>query len=359
MADEVGITIDGTTFTGWKTVSIRKELSALTGAFAISLADEQTGQDWRFAAQKECILRIGPDKLMTGVIDSVDFLVEPETHTVTLQGREKTADLVDCAAVADTKASPFTGLLRKTDVLGIAKTLLGPFGLEVRALTSVGERFNRFAIQRGETVFEALDRAAKQRGIILLTSVDGVLLLTVSGETKAADTLRYGTNIKTAKGTYDYANRFSHYRVETQVAGDGKTSSWNGAVNVVGVFEDKDVRFRPIIISAEADSTRDSCKKRASFEALYRAAASQQFETMVPGWRQSNGSLWLLNQLVSVDIPPLYLKEELLVSGISYEFDLDEGSRTTLTLMRRDAFNNARALEAQAIKDPKGTKRNW
>lgn len=356
--DEISIQIDGKTYYGWTDVVVQRSLMNLSGAFKIALADTGEGQNWSFATQKSCILRIGNDKLITGVIDSVEFSVDAESHTVILSGRDRTADLIDCSVVADNTAKPHPGTILNSDIYSIALELIKPFSGQA-VLTgsgvSVGERFARFAIQRGETVFEALDRAAKQRGLILTTDEDGKLVLTLSGDTRATDNLKYGKNVKVASGRYDYSNRFSHYRIEAQSSGDGSTSKWNKSVNVFGTKMDASVqRFRPIIMNAEAESTLNSCKKRATLEALYRAANSITFQVVVVGWRQADKSLWKLNQLVSVDIPALFLKEELLIANISYTRSNEDGSLTEFTLMRKDAFNQARALEAQAIKDQAG-----
>lgn len=362
MGDEVQITIDGLSYTGWETVSIQRGLTSLSGSFDIGMADEQTGKDWRLAAQKACEIKIGKDKVLTGFIDAVEFSVDDTSHEVSLRGRDITADIVDCAVVADKKANPFAGTIKQSDVGVIAKNLTAPFGLAVKVLTAVGEKFARFTIQRGETVFEAVDRACKQRGVIAVTNPEGNLQITVSGESRAEDVLRYGVNVKKARAAYDYTDRFSHYRVDTQGdnAGGAVGATWKGTTNVTGTYTDRDVaRFRPTVLQAEAEATKAACKTRAATEALYRAASSQTFEVAVAGWRQSGGNLWRVNQTVNVDIPPLYVKDELLIAGLRYELSKDDGSQTVLTLLRKDAFNTARALEALAIKETGGSKLGW
>lgn len=370
MRDAVTLKVSGNAYEGWEKVTIQRSLMALCGAFEVSLADLKTGRDWRFATQEDCTLSIGSDRVLTGFIDRVSLDLGAESHAVTIAGRDLTADLVDCAAVADAKGTPFPGTLKKTDLHGLAKTLLKPFGMSPASDHSAGlaEPFRQFAFQRGETVFEALDRACKLRGVIVTTDPWGRLHLTATAATRAAGALRYGVNVTGARVGYDYTNRFRHYRVETQVAGEGKVKGeggstvpvWGAAVNVWGTFEDKAViRFRPTILSADADATRAAAKKRAASEALYRAAASHAFEVDVAGWRQADGTLWTVNQVVAVDIPPLYLKEDLLVVEVRYQQSRDEGTTTALKLMRQDAFDTARAMEAQAIHDPRGVQTRW
>lgn len=355
----IRIVIDGVSYSGWTSVSFQRSLAALSGSFEITLADEQTGKDWRFAAQKRCDIYIDLVKIMTGYVDSVSFAVTADSHSVALRGRDITSDLIDSSVVADKKGTPFAGTLKGADALSIIKTLVKPFDVKVKRVGEAGEKFARFATLKGETVFEALDRVAKQRGFILITDEEGTLFVTQSGVEKSVDSLKYGENILEAHGSYEYANRFRHYRVETDPVSDGSQNLWGSSVSAK--WEDKEItrQARLLHVSAEADSTQSSCKKRASFEALYRAAASQVFTVVVGGWKQSDGSLWKANRTVFLDVPPLYLKDELLITAVTYDLSPEEGSKTSLTLMRKDAFNNARALEALAIKDSKGTKVNW
>lgn len=365
MLDRVGLYIGAEAYEGWERVSIQRSLMSLSGSFEVSLADQQAGRDWNFGALQDCAVTIGQDRLLTGFIDSVELSVGADSHQVQVKGRDLTADLVDCAVVADRTGKPFSGTLKRSDLLAIAKTLMGPFGLVPAKGADLGAIFKRFAIQRGETVFEALDRACKLRGIIAITDPYGILHLTVSGSARAVDTLRYGVNVKAGRSSYEYTNRFSHYRVETQVAGEGEEvgSVWGRTTDVSASFIDKEVaaaRFRPTILSADADSSLAACRQRVAAEALFRAANSQTFEVDVVGWRQSDGkTLWQVNQVVAVDIPALYLKEDLLIVQANYQQSREEGSTTTLTLMRKDAFNAARALEAQQIQDPPGVRSHW
>lgn len=363
MSDKIEIIIDEVSYTGWESVSMSRAITSLCGSFEVTLADEDDGKDWRLVAKKNCVIKLGGEKLLTGFIDSVEFSVEESSHQVTLKGRDLTADLVDCAVIADKKGNPFFGTIKNSDLREIIQKLTTPYGTLVNFLQEPGDKFTRFAIQRGETAFEALDRACKLRGVIAITNPDGNLIVTSSGQGRSSDILRWKVNVLSAKGTYDYTNRFTHYRVEAQAAGTEGTpvgDTWRGTTNIFGAHTDIDApRYRPTIIGADAEATKVSCKKRAAAEALYRAANSQTFEVSVAGWHQNDGTVWRENRLVNVDIPPLYVKEELLIVGIDYRLDGQEGAKTAFKLYRKDAFDANLAIDALQVKDPPGTRLGW
>lgn len=343
------VIIDGISYTGWTDVAVQRSMNALSGSFEITMADFQSGKDWKFATQKKCEIYIDLYKIMTGYIDSVAISIATETHTVTISGRDITADLIDSACVSDKKGTLFSQALTNKDITSVAKKLCEPFNLTVKTKAAVGKKFSSFSPLPGETVFEALDRAAKQRGVVLFTDENGSLLITVSGDTVSADSLKYGVNILDASGSYDFTNRFHWYRTDTGPASEGTPALWGKRASPK--YEDKEVAraARTLVISSQSDD-----KKRSAMEALYRAAASQSFDVTVVGWVQTNNEPWVCNRLVSVDIPPLYLNSTLLITGVSYTLSAEEGSKTSLTLERKDAFDGARAIASESLKTQQG-----
>jgi prophage tail gpP-like protein len=109
MSDELTVLIEGEEFGGWEDVSVRRSLDMFCGSFQLILADDQKGRDWSFATQKNCVLKINRIPVLTGFVDEVRFNISGEQHNVTIAGRDKTADLVDCSAVANSSAKPFPG----------------------------------------------------------------------------------------------------------------------------------------------------------------------------------------------------------------------------------------------------------
>ncbi|MCL9788253.1 hypothetical protein J4530_08810 [Neisseria subflava] len=77
---------------------------------------------------------------------------------------------------------------RNVSILDLAKELCAPFGIEVVLETEPGKPLAVFKTEPGETVFKALERAAKIAGI-LLVQARGALVLTHAGAQQAATPL--------------------------------------------------------------------------------------------------------------------------------------------------------------------------
>jgi prophage tail gpP-like protein len=105
------------------------------------------------------------------------------------------------------------------------------------------------------------------------------------------------------------------------------------------VTDDSVTRYRPRIVLADDHGTRARFRDRAEWEKNVRMGRGLRGSITVQGWTDDAGKLWQPNTLVSVTSPLLYLKEaEMLIVGCMYTLD-DGGSRTALSIARREAFD--------------------
>ncbi|WP_165184706.1 phage baseplate assembly protein [Caulobacter soli] len=333
MADVVSLKIAGKSYEGWTSVSIDTGLDAMAGAFTIGLTERWPGQPdkWVINPGEACEVFIGGDKVMTAWIDRADYELEDKRHGVSIAGREKTGDLVDCAAIHAPSS------WKNSKLEAIAAALAKPFGVKVSAKVSTGAAFS-FALQQGETVFEAIDRMSRQRGVLGLTTVDGNLELTRPGQVKAGYILAEGVNIERIRFTNDVKDRFSQYILKGQ-AGGGDFLLGTTAHQPKAQAADPGVtRYRPTVIINHDASSAGTLADQAKWEATVRAARAQQVTVTVTGWRDPNGKPYVKDRLVPVDAPTVGVVGELLISAVKFT-DGPNGQRTDLTLTRKEAFS--------------------
>lgn len=324
---------------GWTSAFVQRSIETLSGFFSLIVVDDtkqKLNNNWPLQTQDECVIRINNDVLITGYIDSVQINISEESHVISIRGRDKTCDLIDCSATNK------PGKYAKINIFNFAEVICSPFGITVKAESGVDlTKTFKASLNPGESAFEALDKKAKELGILIITDGLGNLVLGNNDRTELNDPLVYGQNIKNARASYDYTDRFSYYRVETQGSSSEKTG-WDAKVGVFGEGHDDGVnRYRPLIIRGESQMTSAFAQRTAQWEALVRAAKSQIIDITVQGFRQSNGELWEINKLVDVHIPPCYVNPpvQLLVTSVSYELS-ENGSFTKMTLMREDAYTS-------------------
>ena len=341
MADRVLLIIDGREYVGWEEVSISRAMDALAGAFSLSLTDRwsRTLERLPVTPGMTCRVMLGDDLVITGFIDEVSPSIDADSRSLRVSGRDRTGDLVDCSAqVASTE-------LLNQNLGQIARTLAKPYGVSV-VVNTAGKPFAVFKLQPGETVFEAIDRACRQRGLLASSDVRGRLVIgTVA--TGRADGLEEGANLLKGAATFSLAQRFSEYRVDGQQAGTDDLFGESAAA-VQGRATDPAVtRHRLLRIQAETSASAESARERACWEAQVRAAKALTVSATVQGWRQTDGTLWAVNTLSRVSSATLRVDDDLLIKGVTFRLSNGGGSVTELELTRRDAFRRLESTTAQ------------
>lgn len=344
LPDAVTLFIDGVVFEGFEDIKITRELNAAASDFEAKITDKwkATVEPWRIRPGQSAHIHIGKKSVFTGWVDTVDASVSSNARDVTIRGRSKTADLVDCSILGD---NSYTGLTLKE----FATKIMSPFGLTPVFLNDAGDVFQSIVIQQGETAFAALDRLARQRKFVLYPSTEGNLVFSKAGAANAPTPLTQGVNVKSGRSTYDFTNRFSKYVAKAQGLSAGLASDL-GISQVLGEATDAGItRYRPKVVISESTSDGGAIEDRAAFEAALKKAQSLKVEVEVQGWFQSSGELWDINQFVRCDIGFLGVKRQMLTKKITY--NKNAGTTAQIELCFPDSFD---FLKQKKKEDPLG-----
>ncbi len=329
------LTVDGRDYGGWQEVRVTRAMDTAAGTFEIAAAERWPGrqQDFSLAPGDPCEVRLGGTLVIRGYVDDAEPGYTGRSHELRIAGRDATGDLVDCSA--DFPGGQWKGKTARE----IAVDLARPFGIQVHAEVPDGDPFGTFALEQGETAWEAIERACRQRAILPMSDGAGGLLLTrATASRKAVTALVHGQNILEARAVYSMRERFRDYLVKGQRPGDDNT--WPGANTPTGAATDARVRrARKLIVIAESPGDGAKLTERALWEARVRAGRSRQATIVVHGWRQTpDGALWLPNLLVDVRDPWLAIDAELLISAVAYTRG-PAGTRAEITVVGPGAFD--------------------
>jgi len=331
---DVTLQVGGTVYRGWKTIEVSIGMEQISGSFKLTVSDRWHGQDqaWPIMRGDACRIAIGGKTVVTGYVDEANPSYDRQSHGLEVTGRDKTADLVDCSAIYK------TGQWNGATLFRIATDLCRPFGIPVRAEVDAGKPFSKFALQEGETAFEALDRAARQRGVLALSNGEGGLVLTRAAIARIATALVKGKNIEAASGTFSLKERYSRYIIKGQAPGGDDFSEPAHHAQLRATSEDDSVtRYRPLIVYAE-QGDGSTYAERAVWERNVRAGRSSRVQYTVTGWEYGPGAIWIPNRMVRVQDGYIGIDAELLIARCTYLLD-EGGSRTCLELCRREAFD--------------------
>jgi prophage tail gpP-like protein len=349
-----------------------RDLEELSGSFRVELLDrarffaalpgwwQPTPARGIVMPGERAEILLDGEVVLIGWIDAVEANHGPDKTSLTIQGRDVTGDLVDCAASVD---GPHE--YRDLTLTEIVARICQPFGISVRAEVDVGAPFPRFAIEAGETALSAIEKACRQRAVLAVSDGVGGLLLTRGGKAPAPAQIVFGGNIQTMDCTFDWTDRFSLYVVRGQAerpmggapALDGTANPLTAAaperrpapsspagerprIALTGRAEDPVVaRYRPTVALAKTQSGGVSVQEQAEWMMRTARAKSEALRVTVPYWRAGEEDrLWRCNERVAVDDPLAGVACELLVAGLTWRWD-EQGARTELRLCGCDAFD--------------------
>ena len=103
-------------------------------------------------------------------------------------------------------------------------------------------------------------------------------------------------------------------------------------------------RYRPVVIIADDNMTGTTGYQRAMWEMSRNNAEAKRSTAIVQGWFKADGTLWQPNELITLNAAHLGAdKEERLIVDCRYTLD-ENGTRTEMSLMHRDAFDEPPAV---------------
>ena len=200
-------------------------------------------------------------------------------------------------------------------------------------------RLPKFAVKPGETVFEALDRAARAQGFFWISTRGGNIRLTRAAKARAFSSIAQGQNLLTATATFDDSKRHDRYIVKGQTIGLDDFFG-DDAAKPQGEAKDFGVtRHRPLIMLSESSADSAKSQTRAEWEASRRLAQALIVKATVQGWQQENGSLWGINQVTTFTSSFLGLNRDLLITNVVHTDGAKRGKTTQITLVPTEAFN--------------------
>ncbi|EMM7986892.1 TPA: phage baseplate assembly protein [Morganella morganii] len=345
MTDTVELTLGNQIYSGWKTLDATSSLEDMSGQFSLGITVKNNDSPLVMKPGAACQLSINGQPVVTGYVDAVDVSISADERTITLSGRDKTGDLVDCAAAHG------KGQWRSVSLETIAKDLCRPFGVTVRwevTDAAAAAVFRQWQIEPGETVFDNLSRAARHRGVIMTSNAAGELVFASAGSKKVATLVlgqsgKPGVKILDLDTSLSWLDRFSLYRVKGATAAGGKWGETQTAVQSTAVYMDardpEITRYRPTMFIADDNMTKAKGTARAAWEQKRAMAHGIRATAGVRGWLKPDGQVWKKNEQVVLQAPQAGFPDEtLLIVSVNYLLDSDSGTITRLELMPREGF---------------------
>jgi prophage tail gpP-like protein len=317
--------IRGKSYSGAKSGSISLDIESIANSFTATVTNFWSESITDIKAGDSVDIYVDGSKRFSGWIDNAQPSISGGGNLISISGRSKAGDLVDCtpdANVSEFKNQSFEGLVN---------ALASPFGVSATAKVSTGSAIETVNYEQGETIAEFIRKEAIKKELLLYSDSNGGIVIDNSGTTSSGLQFIDGQNILNATASVDYSQRYSKYIVK----GDRPSTmqiSEEDATESQAIATDSEIRYRPLIITVDGFADIEICKQRAKWEATIRKGKSVTYSVTVQGF------FWNINQTCQLISNRLGANETLLISKIDNRFDQDGGKICNLTLVRPDAY---------------------
>ena len=331
---------------GWIATEVSYELNNIAAGFSIEMTNigrcEQFA-DEPFPLYPQTPVRVyavddqgeNQQLLLTGFVDTDNPVQDPTQAIVNITGRSVGGDLVDCHHVREGLDG---WLWQNQTALEIARDVAsrfgGGFGIDIQSDISL-EAIEEYRATIGDTAFEILDILARREGAILHALPDGSIRFQRASNERVGFTIHCPRDTETV---HDFTRRFSEYHARGQRHGYDDADPNEPADVRAFITDDLVGRYRPRLVQPEGSVDEDDALRRIQWQRARDRGDSLRMELSVPCFTDPDGALWRTNTRVWVDRPYHNVHRELLIAGVSFRSDNDEGDTTRLLLKPVEAY---------------------
>lgn len=341
--------VGGIEYGGFMRANAEIRLDALSNTFGF-VATPDRSMSLPFSLGDACSVLVDGEAVVTGYIELINVDGDATSHTIEIQGRDRTGDLLDSSI------GSLSDLRPPITLEDVVKKVISHLGMDIAVISEFSPKaFDKAedlaAPEPGQNAFDFIEGLARKRQVLLTSNSQGNLVISRSSGTLVNASIRNkvgdgGNNVIQYAVSYDSTGRFNKYLFVSQLNPlaliNAGSSSSTGVVNQQSLVVDGIIRAgRQYVLVAENSSSAADQEKRATWEANIRKARGRVYSVTVPGFRNGSGDLWRVNTLVQVLDDFCRIDSRMLVNSVRYSVNGEkdsEGSQTVVSLVNKNAY---------------------
>lgn len=343
--------VNGVRYDNFTAASCEIRLDALSNTFSFEAVAAE-GEPLPFKGGEDCRVIVDGEVQLTGSIEIVDVSYDAGDHTITVQGRDKTGDLLDSSIdkISDLRA-PIT-------LKQIIEKVIENIGADIKVVQEVSTAAfssaqDVAAPEPSDNAFTFIEKYSRKRQVLLTSNGAGDVVITSGSAQQAVGSIQHiigasDNNVIASSFSFDTTGRYNSYKIASQLnpfalnlAGE---TGLDSVVSQSGGTSDPDVRIgRQMVLIAEAPSSNDQNFDRAKWEANIRKARGLVYSVTVHGYRvdptDPSSDLWQINRLYQILDDYLGKSEPMLCNSVTFTLDVDGGQQTSLAFVDQNAYS--------------------
>ena len=342
--------VNGKKFDDWESVWVQMRANDSITLFRFTAAERDpifgvantfpTWQKLQFKPGDKCTITLGGQLAVTGIIEVRQVAYDAHQHGVMLIGKTETA------APARSSVNTKTGNFDNKHLQQIAQEVIAPFGVGLKVIGQLDMTpFKQMQNEKGELIWDFLERIARFRGAIMGSDEQGNFLLIGDHSYQAAGQLVEGVNIKSCQCTISHEQTYMQLDAHGQQKASDQTSG-PAASEVKATAKGKvPFPFSILITAMEQPGTQQEAQKRADTEKKWADGTEVQANITVQGWLRGGTALWKPLDEVFVNSPMAMLQQQLKIRTATFTQDNQNGTQTLLDLVVPGLLNGSPNLD--------------
>jgi prophage tail gpP-like protein len=326
------VIINGKRFVGWESVYVQARWKDPNPVFQFVVAENDPTTEFarlQFKPNDFVTVYLGGQLAVSGYILRRQTAYDASRHAVQFYGVGLTW-FAARASIID-KTNKFDGMTLEQ----VAAKVLAPFEAGLKVVGKLDEKpFEQLAADPGITVFEFLDKIARERNAIFGSDHRGNFLLIGDHVNPIVWNLVEGKNIKHCECTISIENIRDDIRVWGQRPANDEVNGADAA-HQEATAHGMDIPHSPLLIPMEQPVfTIAEVAKRAATEAKWTNGTYVTAVITVQGWLRGGIALWTPGDNVIVTSPMAMLfGEKMTINCATFTQDSEGGTNTQLELV--------------------------
>jgi prophage tail gpP-like protein len=323
----VSLTDDALMLTGWTSVRITRSIEYGTSSFELTCTADANAFKLLSKEGAPVQIFIGQSQVLAGYVDTVEHILTAREHILSISGRGRCSDLIDCSCRLDAIGS-------HVKLLDLCKQIANPYQVDVlvpangtQAILDALPVLPRQLVSITETAWEVIERCARYYGLLVFESEQGELTISTAGTELGASGVAVGANVEAIVCTKTTLGTFSTYNAV--MSAYGASAEDEGIPNMPACTVVASAsRLRPIFfVSEQSAADRRFVEKRTNWMAARAYGRSRRVRVLTDSWRDGEGSIWIPNINYPVSGPQVGIPEGTMLLLAEVTFILDNNGR--------------------------------
>jgi prophage tail gpP-like protein len=333
------LTVNGVKFDDWESVTVQKRYGDPFTWFRFTAAerDPEVARKnefplWhrlQFKPGDACTVELAGIEAVNGWIEVRQVAYNATSHGVMLIGKSVTAWAARSSV--DTKTGSFDG----KNILQVAQEILAPYPVGIKVVGQIDMTpFVHLQNEKGELIWDFLERLARPRGIVMGSDSEGNFLLIGDHTFATVTELIEGQNIKSCQCTIRHDQTYLKFAADAQAtATDDRSGSDASELHAEVPSRIQQPHSKLITPAEQPVTSQAEVQKRAENERVWHDDTEVQATITVQGWLCNEGRLWTPGDHIFVRSPMAMLNQVLAIQNATFTQDSTNGTETVLDMV--------------------------